>query len=102
MAEQTTETSGPRERPDGVDVQGGDQAFRSGGGAVAGGVPTGPGTVPGRGAGRAATRTVAGQLAASAASEEKTRPTLAAPVFSAFFVCGPPASSELNEPALKS
>lgn len=43
-----------------------------------------------------------GQAVASSPSEENTRPTLAAPVFSAFLVCGPPWSSELNEPALKS
>ena len=37
-----------------------------------------------------------GQLAASAPSEEKTRPTLIWPLVSAVLVCGATASSELN------
>src|SRR5918997_1580834 len=41
------------------------------------------------------------QPAASAPSEENTRPIVMAPVVSAFFVCGPPASSDENVPALR-
>src|SRR6478752_337925 len=48
--------------------------------------------------GRYAACSAAGYAGDSELSDEKTRPSVALPVFRAVFVCGPPASAWRNEP----